>query len=293
MQHLKALIPLVTKLFAGLLTGVLVGLMLGLALSATSCTRSSKTTTTITKAEANKNDSRFLIVGGRRLSPNEDVRRSTVGLYDLDSGTLCTGTIIGDKQILTAAHCVEDLFSLIVFFGDSIDEMGLTSVVSQIALTGTYVKNQNNRADIGDVAVVQIEDSIPPTHKISPLLSLEDSINEGDDVVIVGYGATSGIREGTSGDLRMAHVQLVQKHWGHTEFITDQSNGAGACFGDSGGPAYVLRDGTYQLLGIASRVGNAPNQDPCQGIAFYSHSRFYQPFIEQALLDLGDTVESR
>ncbi|MEY4616999.1 MAG: hypothetical protein RJB66_1959 [Pseudomonadota bacterium] len=285
----------------------LYGLFLGLSLNLVSCAnpegypsknRNQKIIDhTIHRATDLNKNSQFGIVGGTTPQAKDQVRWSTVGLYDLDSATLCTGTIIGEKTILTAAHCVQDLFSLIVFFGDSIDEMGRTSVVTQVAVLSTYSRGNQAKVDLGDVAVVEIADKIPATHNVAELISSDEALNDGEDIVIVGYGATTGLQTGTVGSIKAARVKVLQKSLGQTEFVTNQSRGTGACFGDSGGPAYAVKNNRIKLVGIASRVGNSQGKDPCRGIGIYSKANFYQPFVDAAQSGLAKqskpSVESR
>lgn len=82
--------------------------------------------------------------------------------------------------------------------------------------------------------------------------------------------------------MRTTSVQVVQGQLGKSEFVTDQTDGSGACFGDSGGPAYVYSQGRYYLMGVASRVFN-PDGDPCKGIGIYSNAGYYRPFIRDSI----------
>ncbi len=45
-----------------------------------------------------------LILGGRIPSDDEEIRKTRVDLLDVEQDSLCTGTIIGMRLILTAAH---------------------------------------------------------------------------------------------------------------------------------------------------------------------------------------------
>jgi V8-like Glu-specific endopeptidase len=232
------------------------------------------------------------IVGGEIPNPESIISRHTVGLYAMDVGALCTGTIIGKRLILTAAHCVDKTRKLAVFFGPSIENPEYAIGAEKVVIYGQYETRQNQKIDIGDMALVLLKKDIPPTHLITPIVP-SDYVPAADQIfVIAGYGVTNGILKDASGTLRMAAVRLVEGELGDSEFVTDQTLGSGACFGDSGGPAYVIANDELYLAGVVSRVANK-NGDPCKGIAVYSNAGHFRPFLQRAVKQLTTPTSSQ
>lgn len=233
--------------------------------------------------------SRSSIIGGTKVDEDSEIAKFTVGLYNQAENALCTGTIIAEDIVITAAHCVKDAESLLVFFGPSLEQPEPVTITTNIATSAAYYKRkQNQNTDAGDVAVIQLKHVIPSTHEPVPIVPFGFLPEEGETVSIIGYGVTNGIRQSNSGYLRESTVSVLEPQFGLSEFVTDQTEGSGVCFGDSGGPAFIYRNHQYYLVGIASRVKNKKDQDPCKGIGVYSNAGTFRPLIKNALESFGE-----
>jgi V8-like Glu-specific endopeptidase len=218
------------------------------------------------------------IIGGQILDEKDELRKTTVGIYNTQTKALCTGTIIGPRLVLTAAHCVQMTKHIIVFFGPNVENPTPFTTASQVA----YPEQKAKKRDIGDMAVVQLKSAIPETHAVAELAGSDKLPSEGDSVTVVGFGATNGFTKEGGGYLRAARVHVIEAGFGETEFVTSQTEGAGICFGDSGGPAYLQKNGKSQLLGVASRIANRSG-DPCRGLAVYTNISLMRPVLDQAI----------
>lgn len=227
----------------------------------------------------------FNIINGKDVEPTDEFAATIVGIYNLESNGLCTGSLISESYVLTAAHCMAaNPLNLRVFFGASLDKIVAINKVTGAAnptVWGTRFKETN---DWGDIAIIKIQGELPQGYHPVEILPT-DTLQTGQDTILAGYGLSDGVKKEGSGTLRKTTVKIVNPKHGNTEVSLDQTQGTGACHGDSGGPAYLLTDNGYVLWGVTSRGLEDP-QDDCSHYAVYTNAITYQDWIKDARIAL-------
>jgi hypothetical protein len=192
------------------------------------------------------------------------------------NGDNCTNTLVAPSVIMSAGHCYEagNNTHLPVAFGENFNEPSTTAQVDKCYLDPGYTGSvgQPSGTDISFCTLKQPITDVP----ITPILmGCETSIlKQGQDVVLVGFGATSA-NGGEDGRKRFVHV-TVDAVQGGTIVVGNASSGA--CFGDSGGPAFVkLADGTWRVFGATS----AGTGQPCRSGSVYTLLHPIVPWLEQ------------
>lgn len=191
---------------------------------------------------------------------------------------LCSGTLIGCRTVLTAAHCVCKTNGSLCQ-GDSPD-LERPSDLRVFAQHAGLFEVESIRVHPGyefevggDLALLRLMEpveGIPP----APLLDTAGPA-EGTAATLVGFGVTDG-RSFDSGVKRRGGVTVASctavpagSHvcWDFQEPVGMPGDDSHACFGDSGAPLLVQVEDGLEVAAVASGVAGEACRPPDQGWA--------------------------
>lgn len=240
----------------------------------------------------------FGIVGGEVLGSGNELSASTVFVIHIgeDKKTgICTGTLIDDNKVLTAAHCISEFGAgkTVIAFTNNADcvvkaPTRTLRAVTRSAAHPEYSYNGSSYNANYDLAVLKIAGKIPDGYKVRSLPAKEFSLAAGDSLVMTGYGVTTEDGE-DSGTLRFTtasqdrlmnqvYIKMSDKTLSFPKaLILDQPNN-GVCSGDSGGPLYAKTASGLTLIGITSmgidhRSEKSSTPRACHGVALFTNVR--------------------
>ncbi len=219
------------------------------------------------------------IIGGAEATGDPAVVLLVSYPEDLSTFDSCTASVIGDRVLLTAAHCLDPEthpgYSFGVFTGAdaSAYETATTLVpqllpVKEVFLHPDYDPEPPFLADIG---VAILEEVV----SIEPLPFQREAL--GEDVVgkparIVGYGQAK--YEEPSATRRAATTVVAAL--GEVDTVSVGDLERRSCIGDSGGPALVEIDGEERIVGVDSYTELSGCLEP----AHYRRPDVYTGFLE-------------
>ncbi len=287
----------------------------------TSCAPQAHNSQATNDSEISSQDSSH-IVGGINASTTFQKENGIVALAITSSGmsgglSICTGTLIAKRIILTAAHCLQaapmtKISKIEVYFMNNIQRSlnignAQNSILAdKMAPHADFLKDVTeetvNLKGWNDIALIRLKSDAPATFKMAqlPQASQALAVVESDKVILSGFGVATPIvnksetntqtgkveivgvpeQSETAGILRIIEGIPVLKELNADEILLDQTNSTGACHGDSGGPAFVKQsNGSLIQVGITSRGTNSIGN--CNEKAIYTRVSSHLAWIEK------------
>ncbi len=198
------------------------------------------------------------VVGGTQVAEGD--WEDAAAIY-FGNSVECTGVLVASNVVLTAGHCAGGITAVKVGTNDYREGGEKIAVSETIAYPGW--------ASTYDISVLVLaEHAKTPPRIIAQDCILEEHLQDGASVQIVGYGATDnyGYQYGT--ELNEATTTIDDADCSslqtgcNAQVSPDGELGAGgaddvdSCYGDSGGPLYLLTDKGDYLIGLTSRAYN-------------------------------------
>ncbi len=170
----------------------------------------------------------------------------------------CTGTLIAPNVVLTASHCIGGITKVKLGTNDYTQGGETINVSRQIGHPNHWYSY--------DVGVLILErDATTEPRPIAQGCILDDYLYDGADVAIVGYGAIDEWGWDYTSRLQEAFTTVVDHDCSDISSgcysaispggeIGAGGSGVDACYGDSGGPLYLLTERGDYLVGVTSRA---------------------------------------
>jgi len=190
---------------------------------------------------------------------------------------MCTGTLIAPDVVLTAGHCIGIEPIYVVTHADSL-EPGAPGENIEVKWARAY-PDWEDRFDVGVIMLQRMARTKP--RAIATACLANERLGAGAPVTIVGYGLIAPDASDANTRLHVARIPVTDPYcehapgcsrtaWPKGEFAAG-GRGTDACYGDSGGPAYLETPSGFALAGVVSRALNIPGL-PCGNGGIYTRA---------------------
>ncbi|KAK1127228.1 hypothetical protein K0M31_003771 [Melipona bicolor] len=238
-----------------------------------------------TYLDAQRNGLSFHIYQGIEAKPGEFPYIVALGYEDKNDlknlssiSYSCGGSLISVDHVLTAAHCVSNIYEKVpieVRLGnESIDSNAMN--VQRIPISDIISHPKYKRsASYNDVAILKLKTKVLLSSMVQPVCLQTQSLNPLTitpkmSLIVIGWGGTDFGESSSTKLRRTPNLSIVDKeacakyYTGFPKLplgITDnmicavdpnRTRGADACQGDSGGPLLLLTEENVKVIGITA-----------------------------------------
>ncbi|ALC46481.1 CG31269 [Drosophila busckii] len=183
------------------------------------------------------------VVNGMDAEPGQAPYQ--VSMQGMFGDHMCGGAIIGDKWVLTAAHCVYGYNPPYLRIITGTLEWAKRAAIYFVEEYWVHC-NYNSPDYNNDIALIMLNDTIKFNEYTQPIALPDEPLVNGSKLLLTGWGSTSYGGE-TPDQLQQASLTYVDYQTCQEIMEGDESNGVGhictltdegqgACHGDSGGP---------------------------------------------------------
>ncbi|MFS8039227.1 S1 family peptidase [Xanthobacter sp. AM11] len=222
------------------------------------------------------------IVGGAPAAA--EVAAQTVLLVST-RGASCTGTVLAPDLVLTAAHCVAPRADYAV----AVVGEGPPRLIraAHIALHPRFDADQfQTRRPTPDLALVKLAEPLPARFHTARLAPAGGLPEKGTQFLLAGYGMVADGAAQSAGTLRSVALPSIGTTGGIMVRLSAPQGAAGACTGDSGGPAF--HDGSVAgVVGWATGPGGSRG---CGGVTGVTLVSLHRDWIEATARSLGSPL---
>ncbi len=235
------------------------------------------------------------IIGGEAVKSTDFARSATVGIFTTDRRGLqflCTGTLISKNLVVTAAHCMQSVYSVVyVSFGEDRPKSTLGMIRVDEFVSHPDFRNIQKPGEDGelywtttkDIALLKLSTDAPECFAPVGIHADTDKIPLKSPLLLAGFGMTDD-EEGTA-SVSMNQVTVSLDSLVEEYLVIDQTDKRGACFGDSGGPAYLKTPQGWLVVGATHAA--RPGFFDCHHKSDYTSLSKYSDFILKIAGELG------
>jgi hypothetical protein len=197
--------------------------------------------------------------------------------------TACTGTVIEERLVLTAHHCIAERNQFGEYLERDIPARDIEVQLGgdylpwgEVRVTATVAPPCGYNAGLGDIAILVLDQSLSDVG--TKEVALDERPAKGSTVEPIGFGRCADSEQG---------IRLRTREGGKVELVTRTRFQAKAaiCPGDSGGPG-LSDDGT--VIGVVSASELDTRQDTLSRTEFTRVDQWQDVFANAHRLAEGD-----
>ena len=243
------------------------------------------------------------IIGGVEVSDSDSIAQTAAQVWCINPKNRkqfaeCSGIVIAKDLVVTAAHCtfldakssdsplgLKDMF---VYLGKFDAKKGFQkNFLYKIASYKVHPEYEGS-ASGNDVAILKLQRELPDELRPIAFLPSDENLHEQEKVVVAGFGFRKFNKQDFSPPLQKYEKYRVASLPENSSRITVRGAwGKGSYQGDSGGPAFVIRDQRLLLWGVFSEY--FADSNGLVGLSSYDDLRQSKDWINATASELGSS----